>query len=153
MWGKISIQCTIFCMSILLYFTLKKAVIYFVCCFSTLYLLSINIGMLVLFHFSQVWRNIPKNWKHSIISLQFLLQKFVCFNEKAYLHLQHDSSNLWFHWYCTKIFPIKFSIREDEMWLIIIHINNIYFNLQEIDILIRSSIVCGDISCYLSKYY
>jgi hypothetical protein len=39
------------------------------------------------------------------------------------------------------------------MGLIIIHINNIYFNLQEIDILIRSIIVCGEISCYLSKYY
>jgi len=39
------------------------------------------------------------------------------------------------------------------MWLIIIHINNIYFNLQEIDILIRSIIVCGDISCYISEYY
>lgn len=153
MWGKTSIQCTIFCMSILVYFAVKKAVIYFVCCFSTLYLLSINIGILVLFHFSQVWRNIQKNWKHSIISLQFLLPKFVCFNEKAYLHLQHDSSNLWFHWYCTKIFPIKFCIREDEMWLIIIQINNIYFNLQESDILIRSSIVCGFISCYLWKYY
>jgi hypothetical protein len=38
------------------------------------------------------------------------------------------------------------------MWLIIIHINNIYFNLQEIDILIRSIIVCGDISCCLSEY-
>jgi hypothetical protein len=39
------------------------------------------------------------------------------------------------------------------MWLIIIQINNIYFNLQESDILIRSSIVCGFISCYLWKYY
>jgi hypothetical protein len=38
------------------------------------------------------------------------------------------------------------------MWLIIIHINDIYFNLQEIYILIRSIIVYGDISCYLSKY-
>lgn len=153
MWGKISIQCTIFCMSILVYFTVKKAVIYFVFCFNTLNLLSINIGILLLFHFSQLWRNIcKKKWKHSIISLQFLLQKYVCFNEKAYLHLQHNSSNLWFHWYCTKIFPIKFCIRENEMWLIIIHINDIYFNLQEIYILIRSIIVYGDISCYLSKY-
>lgn len=155
MWGKISIPCTILCMNILVYFTVKKAVIYFLCYFNTLYLLSVNIGILVLFHFSQyeeIYKK-KKNWKHSTISLPFLLQKFVCFNEKTYLHLQHDISNLWFHWYCTKIFPIKFCVREYEVWLVIIHINNIYFNLQEIDILIRSIIVCGDISCYLAKYY
>lgn len=59
MWGKVSIQCTVFCMSILVYFTVKEAVIYFVCRFNTFYLLSENIGILVLLHFSQVWRNIP----------------------------------------------------------------------------------------------
>jgi len=153
MWGKISIWCTIFCMSILVHFTVKKTVIYFVCSFNTLYLLSVNIGILVLFHFSQYEEISQKDWKHSTISLLFLLQKFLCFNERAYLHLQHNISNLWFHWYCTKIFPIKFRIREYEVWLVIIHINNIYFNLQEIDIFIRSIIVCGDISYYLPKYY
>lgn len=50
--------------------------------------------------------------------------------EEAHLHLKHNSPNLWIHWYCTKIFSIKFCVREDKMWSVVIHIHNIDFNLQ-----------------------